>query len=67
MSIEFKTKEEALTLALYLAVTAPNKNKMKECIKYSKIIAKDMTAKEVDLCKKAVDCMIEYYKQYAIS
>jgi len=55
-----KTKEDALTLALYLSITAPDDIKSKECVKYASILADSMSSKEVELCKMAAEVLVEY-------
>lgn len=63
MDTQLKTNQDALTLALVLAITAPKNSKSQECISYAEVIAKDMTAKQVELCKAAAECAVEYQKQ----
>ena len=58
MDVEIKSKDDALTMGLFLAVTAKHESQRKECIKLAEIIVQDMTAKQVDLCKKAVECLL---------
>ena len=58
MNIEIKSKDDALTMALYLSVTAEHESQRKECIELAETIAQDMTAKQVDLCKKAVEIIV---------
>ena len=65
MDVEIKSKDDALTMALYLSVTAEHENQIKECLEMAKIIAQSMTAKQVDLCKKAVECLLQYEEQHA--
>ena len=65
MNVEIKSKDDALTMALYLSVTAKRESQVKECLEMSKIIAQGMTAKQVDLCKKAVECLLQYEEQHA--
>ena len=65
MNIEIKSKDDALTMGLFLAVTAKHESQRKECIELAETIAQDMTEKQVDLCKKAVECMLEYETQNA--
>ena len=60
MDIKIKTKDDALIMGLFLAVTAKHESQRQECIELAETIAQDMTAKQVDLCKKAVECMLEY-------
>jgi hypothetical protein len=65
MNIEIKSKDDALTMGLFLAVTAKHESQRKECIEMAEIIAQNMTTKQVDLCKKAVECLLQYEKQHA--
>jgi len=65
MDVEIKSKDDALTMGLFLAVTAKHESQRQECIELAETIAQDMTAKQVDLCKKAVECMLEYETQHA--
>jgi hypothetical protein len=45
------TREEALTLALKLAITAPNNVLVTEAVGIAESIASDMDATTVDTCK----------------
>ena len=65
MNIEIKSKDDALTMGLFLAVTAKHESQRQECIELAETIAQDMTTKQVDLCKKAAECMLEYEEQHA--
>ena len=50
--INLETKEQALTAALYLAITAPNDDLMRECIDHAETIANSgMTIEQVTQCK----------------
>lgn len=50
--IELQTKEQALTAALYLAITAPNDDLMQECIDHAETIANSgMSVEAVLQCK----------------
>lgn len=50
---------DALTVALVLAVTAPSEEQSKEAERMAQQIASGMTAKEVDLSKKAAEVVLE--------
>ena len=50
---------DALTVALVLAVTAPTDEQSKEAERMAQQIASGMTAKEVDLSKKAAEVVLE--------
>ena len=53
-----KDKREALTLALALAITAPNEARAAECIEMAETIANSgMTLDEVIACKAAAQEM----------
>ena len=53
-----KDKSEALTLALALAITAPNEARAAECIEMAETIANSgMTLDEVIACKAAAQKM----------
>ena len=45
------TREEALTLALKLAITAPSDDQATEAVGIAESIASDMDATTVDTCK----------------
>ncbi len=62
--MELKSKEDALTMALKLAITAESQAQVDECVKYAEIIAQGMTAKQVNICKMAAECAVEYESQY---
>ena len=49
-----KDNKEALTLALALAITAPNNKKAEKCVKIADSLAKDMQRKDVELAMKDV-------------
>jgi len=59
---EVKNHDEALTLALYLAVTARSSKQVKECLHLASDLAKTMSPKDVEYCMKAAEVMIEYEK-----
>ena len=49
-----KDNKEALTLALALAITAPNDKKAEQCVKIADSLAKNMKRKDVELSMKNV-------------
>jgi len=55
-----KTAEQALTLALVLAIKAPTESKKQECVLIAESIAENMTEKKVELCKAAAECVAEF-------
>tara|TARA_R110000851_G_scaffold142370_2_gene280833 strand:- start:194 stop:388 length:195 start_codon:yes stop_codon:yes gene_type:complete len=63
--MKLKTNTDALTMALYLAITATTEAKANECIQYAETIAQGMTAKQVNICKMAAECAVEYEAQHA--
>jgi len=63
--MEINSKEDALTLALKLAITAATEEQASECIQYAEMIAQGMTAKQVNMCKMAAECMVEYEAKHA--
>jgi hypothetical protein len=44
-------KPHALTLALVLAITAPDKSRARDCVAMAKQLARGMTPEQVDACK----------------
>lgn len=48
-----KTHKEALTLALTLAIQAPDEDKAADCIRLADQLAAGMTPEEVEACKIA--------------
>jgi hypothetical protein len=60
--IKIKNHDEGLTLALYLAVTAESSKQVKECLHLASNLARTMSPKEIEYCKKAVEVMLEYEK-----
>lgn len=49
---DLQTKNEALTMALYLAITAPNDDLMQACICHAETIANSgMSDDDVEQCK----------------
>ena len=63
--MQINSKEEALTLALKLAITAATEEQANECIQYAEMIAQGMTVKQVNICKMAAECAVEYEAQHA--
>ena len=57
MEEQIKTKSEALTLALALAIAAPDQARADECIAMAEQIASAMTADQINKCKKAAQTM----------
>ena len=54
----FKSKQDALTSALFLAITAPNQGKAKECIEIAETIANSgMTLDQVSQAKSDAQAM----------
>jgi hypothetical protein len=45
------TKPHALTLALVLAITAPDKSRARDCVAMAEQLARGMTPEQVDACK----------------
>jgi len=58
--VMIKNNGNALTVALVLAVTAPTEEQSKEAERMAQQIASGMTAKEVDLSKKAAEVVLEF-------
>jgi hypothetical protein len=44
-------KRHALTLALVLAITAPDKSRARDCVAMAEQLARGMTPEQVDACK----------------
>tara|TARA_R110002153_G_scaffold15268_2_gene54680 strand:- start:3058 stop:3258 length:201 start_codon:yes stop_codon:yes gene_type:complete len=63
-NLKLDTPEDALTLALVLAITAPTEDLMQECSLMALEIGKDMTAKEFEICKAAALCVVEFKETY---
>lgn len=59
-----ETNEQALTLALKLAIQAPTDQQADDCIKIAEKIAARMTLKEVNICKMAAQAAVEYEETY---
>ena len=57
--IEITNNEDALTLALVLAVTAPSDEQSKEATELAKGFASGMTEKQVEICKMAAEVVID--------
>lgn len=55
-----ETNEQALTLALKLAIEAPTDQQAVDCIKIAEKIAARMTLKAVSICKMAAQAAVEY-------
>ena len=51
------TNEEALTLALALAITATDENKAAQCIAMAEQFASGLTLAQVNVCKQAAQNM----------
>lgn len=51
------TKEDALTLALALAITATDENKAAQCIAMAEQFASGLTLAQVNACKQAAQNM----------
>ena len=58
--MQIQSKGDALTLALFLSVTADNEAQSKEALELAESIANSgMTLKEVTNCKRAAEVMLE--------
>ena len=57
--IEITNNEDALTLALVLAVTASSDEQAKEANELAKSFASGMTEKQVETCKMAAEVVID--------
>ena len=62
MNFEIDNHKDALTLALQLAVTAPNDALAQECLDMAKEFASQMPRKDVDICLMAADVNLEMMK-----
>lgn len=62
MFTEINNHKDALTLALQLAVTAPNDALAQECLDMAKGFASQMTPKDVEICLMAADVNLEMMK-----
>lgn len=62
MTIQIDNHKDALTLALQLAVTAPNDAMAQECLEMAKGFACDMEPKDVEICMAAADVNLELMK-----
>ena len=58
-NIEITDRGDALTVALVLAVTAPSNEQSKEAAQLAEFIASNMSKKQIDICKKAAEVVIE--------
>ena len=63
-SVAPETNEQALTLALKLAIQAPTNQQSADCIKIAEKIAARMTLKAVNICMMAAQAAIEYEEIY---
>lgn len=59
MSVNIDNREDALTLALVLAVTAETNNQAMEATKLAEFLAKGMDQKKVDICKMAAEVVLD--------
>ena len=57
--IEITNNQDALTLALVLAVTAPSDEQAKEATELAKSFASGMTESQVETCKMAAEVVIK--------
>ena len=57
-----KDNKEALTLALALAITAPNDKKAEKCVKIADSLAKNMKRKDVELAMKDAEIALEEFE-----
>tara|TARA_R110001592_G_scaffold352845_2_gene651098 strand:- start:4629 stop:4829 length:201 start_codon:yes stop_codon:yes gene_type:complete len=62
--MEIKTRTEALTLALKLAVQAPSQAQSDEALAHARDIAVGMDDRDVALCKKTAAVAIHYERQF---
>ena len=62
--MEIKTRTEALTLALKLAVQAPTQQQSDEALAHARDIAVGMDDRDVSLCKKAAAVAIHYERKF---
>jgi len=60
---KIKSKEDALTLALVLMATAPSEEKAEEIKKMAMGIANQLSDKEVDLCMKAAEVVLQHQRE----
>tara|TARA_R110002167_G_scaffold204410_2_gene408615 strand:- start:5 stop:433 length:429 start_codon:yes stop_codon:yes gene_type:complete len=63
-SLAIDTPEEALTLALKLAIQAPTSEQAADCVRMAEVIASRMTLKSVSICKMAAQAAVEYEGKY---
>ena len=59
------TKSDALTLALKLAIQAPSESQARDCVCMAEQIAATMTPKQVEICKAAAECAVQYEAEHA--
>lgn len=62
MTIQIDNHKDALTLALQLAVTAPNDAMAQECVEMAQGFASQMDPKDVEICMMAADVNLELMK-----
>ena len=62
MFTEINNHKDALTLALQLAVTAPNDELAQECVEMAQGFASQMDPKDVEICMMAADVNLELIK-----
>ena len=60
-----EAQQAELTLALKLAIQAPTEGLARECVAIAESIAQDMTRKQVEICKAAAECAVEYEATYS--
>lgn len=58
-NIEITDRGDALTVALVLAVTAPNEEQSQEACELAKCIADGMSKKQIDICAKAAEVVLK--------
>ena len=62
---KIKSKEDALTLALVLMATASSEEKAEEVKNMAMGIANQLSEKEVDLCMKAAEVVLQHQREEA--
>ena len=62
---KIKSKEDALTLALVLMATASSEEKAEEVKNMAMGIANKLSEKEVDLCMKAAEVVLQHQREEA--
>jgi hypothetical protein len=63
-NLKLGTPEDAVTLALVLAITAPTEYLVEQCSLMALEIGKDMTEEEFEICKAAALCVVEFKETY---